>query len=400
MVNRHPFRYKRKVTEAAAQRLILKGGGSAALGFLIRLGARLLFVLMAGRLFGVTLFGAFVIAVAVVELAVTLGGAGMKRQLFKLLDEERGGRSPAHIVLDGVVLVTLDEPRLHRPADAGRGPAPARPARGQHRPRLAAARADDPRPGPARSAARRDPLDAHDAPPGLGALDHRALCRARRLGAGLGARLPGDRARHRLLGRHARRARSTRWSAPASASAPSGSAATACPRRASASSRRQTALPTLSDFTSALAGRLDLYLVGLFLGESPAGIYGMARQVRTPIRQVRQSFDGLLTPDRLAHAQPRRPRADRPGHRLGDPPDPRHPAAHADRPGRDRRALARLDRPGIRRRLSRHAAARRGRVHPGRLWRLRPDPALPPPGPDPLAHRASPPPPISPRASS
>jgi O-antigen/teichoic acid export membrane protein len=59
---------------------------------------------------------------------------------------------------------------------------------------------------------------------------------------------------------------------------------------------KETALPTLSDFTNALAGRLDLYLVGLFLGESPAGIYGMARQVRTPIRQVRQSFDGLLTP--------------------------------------------------------------------------------------------------------
>jgi O-antigen/teichoic acid export membrane protein len=59
---------------------------------------------------------------------------------------------------------------------------------------------------------------------------------------------------------------------------------------------RETALPTLSDFTNALAGRLDLYLVGLFLGEAPAGIYGMARQVRTPIRQVRQSFDALLTP--------------------------------------------------------------------------------------------------------
>jgi O-antigen/teichoic acid export membrane protein len=59
---------------------------------------------------------------------------------------------------------------------------------------------------------------------------------------------------------------------------------------------RETALPTLSDFANALAGRLDLYLVGAFLGESAAGIYGMARQIRTPIRQVRQSFDSLLTP--------------------------------------------------------------------------------------------------------
>jgi O-antigen/teichoic acid export membrane protein len=56
------------------------------------------------------------------------------------------------------------------------------------------------------------------------------------------------------------------------------------------------ALPTATDGASALLGRLDLYLVGLFLGEAPAGIYNMARQMRTPIRQVRQSLDGLLTP--------------------------------------------------------------------------------------------------------
>ena len=88
MVNRLRHGYKHKVTASPAQRLILRGGGSAALGFVIRFGARLLFVIVAGRLFGVALFGAFAIAVAVVELAVTLGGAGMKRQLFKLLDED------------------------------------------------------------------------------------------------------------------------------------------------------------------------------------------------------------------------------------------------------------------------------------------------------------------------
>ena len=53
------------------------------------------------------MFGAFSIAVAVVELAVTIGGAGMKRQLFKLLDEEKDGRTPPHILIDGIVLVTL-----------------------------------------------------------------------------------------------------------------------------------------------------------------------------------------------------------------------------------------------------------------------------------------------------
>ncbi|MCA1658528.1 MAG: hypothetical protein LC627_04435, partial [Verrucomicrobiaceae bacterium] len=90
---------------STAQRLILRGGSSAALGFLIRLGARLLFVFIAGRLFGVALFGAFSIAVAVVELAVTIGGAGMKRQLFKLLDEGHHLRLPPHILIDGIVLV-------------------------------------------------------------------------------------------------------------------------------------------------------------------------------------------------------------------------------------------------------------------------------------------------------
>ena len=48
---------------------------------------------------------------------------------------------------------------------------------------------------------------------------------------------------------------------------------------------------TLNDFCNSLYGQLDLYLVGLLLGEHGAGIYGMARQVRTPVRQVRQSLE-------------------------------------------------------------------------------------------------------------
>jgi O-antigen/teichoic acid export membrane protein len=59
---------------------------------------------------------------------------------------------------------------------------------------------------------------------------------------------------------------------------------------------RLTAMPTLTDLAGALFARIDLYLVGMLMGEAPAGIYGMARQMRTPPRQVRQSFDGMLTP--------------------------------------------------------------------------------------------------------
>jgi O-antigen/teichoic acid export membrane protein len=295
LVNRHVRGYKRKVTAAAAQRLILKGGGSAALGFLIRLGARLLFVVMAGRLFGVALFGAFTIAVAVVELAVTLGGAGMKRQLFKLLDEEQGGRSPPHIVIDGLILVTLASliciapimlvVALHPPGQIAGNTATAllllapmilgqalldlllAATRWTHRMRhqVWARSIIEPYAGVAASAL-------------AWALGFQATGLiigywAGTLGA-LGYALVGAR---QCLGpfrlRRYRLSPSRLWFVV-----------------------RETALPTLSDFTNALAGRLDLYLVGLMLGEVPAGIYGMARQVRTPIRQVRQSFDGLLTP--------------------------------------------------------------------------------------------------------
>lgn len=111
---------------STAQRLILRGTSSAALGFVIRLAARLLFVFIAGRLFGVALFGAFSIAVAVVELAVTIGGAGMKRQLFKLLDEGHHLRSPPHIVIDGIVLVFVASFICAAPIMLAVGLAPAR----------------------------------------------------------------------------------------------------------------------------------------------------------------------------------------------------------------------------------------------------------------------------------
>ena len=294
MVNRRCVRYKRKVS-ATAQRLILKGGGAAALGFLIRFGARLLFVLMAGRLFGVALFGAFTIAVAVVELAVTIGGAGLKRQLFKLLDEERGGRSPPHILLDGIVLTTLASLACILPlmlvvallppgALAGNTAAAllllAPMILGQSLLDLLLA------------ATRWTHLMRHQVW-ARSIIEPYAGVAVSALAWGLGFQATGL-----VIGY---------WAGTLGALAYALLGARQClgpfhlrPYRLSLKRLRfivkETALPTLSDCTNALAGRLDLYLVGLFLGESPAGIYGMARQVRTPIRQVRQSFDGLLTP--------------------------------------------------------------------------------------------------------
>lgn len=280
---------------STAQRLILRGGSSAALGFLIRLGARLLFVFIAGRLFGVALFGAFSIAIAVVELAVTIGGAGMKRQLFKLLDENHHSRPAPHIVMDGIVLVFIASFLCAAPIMLAVALVP-------------------------------DSLIAGNTATALFLLAPMILGQSL-----LDLLLAATRWTHKM--RHHVWARSIiepyagvaasclawaagyqatgliigYWAGTIAAVAYSLAGARRClgpfslgtyhlvPSRF-AQVIRETALPTLSDFTNALAGRLDLYLVGLFLGESAAGIYGMARQIRTPIRQVRQSFDSLLTP--------------------------------------------------------------------------------------------------------
>ncbi len=280
---------------STAQRLILRGSTSAALGFVIRLGARLLFVFIAGRLFGVALFGAFSIAVAVVELAVTIGGAGMKRQLFKLLDEGHHLRSPPHIVIDGVVLVFAASVLCIAPIMLAVAFAPAS-------------------------------LIAGNTATALFLLAPMILGQSL-----LDLLLAATRWTHKM--RHQVWARSIiepyagvvaswlawaagyqttgliigYWAGTIAAVVYSLVGARRCLGPFSlgtyrigpahfAQVVRETALPTLSDCANALAGRLDLYLVGAFLGESAAGIYGMARQIRTPIRQVRQSFDSLLTP--------------------------------------------------------------------------------------------------------
>lgn len=295
MVNRRPHGYKPKIMTSTAQRLILRGGSSAALGFLIRLAARLLFVFIAGRLFGVALFGAFSIAVAVVELAVTIGGAGMKRQLFKLLDEGHHLRSPPHIVIDGIVLVFVASLSCAAPIMLVVVLAPAS-------------------------------LMAGNTTAALFLLAPMILGQSL-----LDLLLAATRWTHKM--RHQVWARSIiepyagviaswlawaagyqttgliigYWAGTIAAVIYSLVAVRRCLGPYSLRTYhlapvhffqnvRETALPTLSDFTNALAGRLDLYLVGAFLGESAAGIYGMARQIRTPIRQVRQSFDSLLTP--------------------------------------------------------------------------------------------------------
>ncbi len=280
--------------EGRAHRLILRGGLSAGGGLAVRLGARLIFLAVAAQLFGAALFGAFSLAVGVVELATAIAGLGMKRYLFKLL-EEPGGRSQGHVFLDTVLLVSFVGLVL--------GAAIA-------------------------AAAVAVPVSA------LAPQTARALLFVAPLVAGqalLDLFLAATRWKHRMRYEVVARSLIEPWVGLAGTVAVflagfeasglvAGYAAGTIAALAYAGvgvyrsfgglglrryrphpaalwgMLRVTIVPTTTDMTAAFFGRADLYLVGLLLGEVPAGIYSMARQLRTPIRQARQAFDSLLTP--------------------------------------------------------------------------------------------------------
>jgi O-antigen/teichoic acid export membrane protein len=289
-----PFGDEPMSDSGAAQGLILRGGASAGLGLVFRLGARLVFMFMAARLFGAAAFGAYSLAVATVELAVAISGLGMKRYLFKLL-EDRGERPPGHVLLDSILLVGLASlvlstgialaavaiPRGVLAEQTAAGMLWAAPmvggqalidllgaaTRWKHRMRYEVVSRSLVEPYVGTAGAIVAYLAGFDstglllgyAAGTLGALAYTAVGTRLCFGS-LG--LPSYRPRAaRLLG-----------------------------------TLRESAMPTATDSAAALFYRIDLYLVGAFLGEAPAGIYAMARQFRTPIRQTRQAFDSLLTP--------------------------------------------------------------------------------------------------------
>lgn len=282
-------------SDADAHRLIVRGGGSAAAGYVIRFGARLLFLFVAARLFGVVLFGAFSLAVAAVELAVAVGGLGMKRLLFRLLEERPADRPPESVILDAAILVGAASLILSAAMMLAIMLVPA----GLLAPNTAFAML-----ALAPIVAGQSLLDLF-----LAATRWKQKMRyevaARSLvepyvavAAAVAAYAAGFEEAGLLV---------SYWAGTLAALA----YALFGLRRCYAFSapphyrislrrlqviRRSSAMPTLTDLTGGLFARLDLYLVGLSLGEAPAGIYNLARQMRTPARQVRQSFDGLLTP--------------------------------------------------------------------------------------------------------
>lgn len=272
----------------------MRGASASVAGLGIRLGARLLFLVIAGQLYGAALFGAYSLAVASVELAVAIAGLGMKRLIFQHLDE-RGERPAEHVLADAALLVTV----------AGAALAAA----------IVAALAIVP-----------EALISANTARALALLAPMVLCQAL-----LDLLLAATRWRHLIRYEIAGRSIVEPYAAVAAAAAAfylgygaSGlligywAGTLAALVFALAGVRRCFAAAGLAGYrpgaarlgamlrgalantaTDALSGaflRLDLYLVGILIGERTAGIYGMARQLAQPIRQVRQGFDGLLTP--------------------------------------------------------------------------------------------------------
>lgn len=267
---------------------------STALGFAIKAGARFVFLFVAGRLFGVALFGAFGVAVAIVELAVAAGGLGMKRMLFKLLDERPEDRPAIHVVLDAALIVIAASLTIAAVIMAVTRLVPLSQSAATGTalfilaPMIAGQALLD-----LLLAATRWKQKIRYEVTARSIVEPYAGVAAAMLAYWFGATAIGLPLSY--------------WAGTLAAVAYTvyglrhcyGSFALSSyriKRRTLLAAFRTTSAATVSDIINALFGRVDLYLVGAFLGESAAGLYGMARQGRTPIRQVRQSFDGLLTP--------------------------------------------------------------------------------------------------------
>lgn len=279
------------------ERLIMRGAQASAAGFLVRLAARLLFLLAAGRLFGPAAFGAFAVAVATVELIVAAGSLGTKKTAFQLLEEDPAepSRPAAHRLIDLTLLVAgttlvlstlvvaaaLAVPSaLLAPATAAALILLAPMAAGQALLDLflAATRW--------KQAIRYEVVARSIVEPWMllagGALAWWLGWKAEGLAIGYGFGTLAALA-YAIVG-----ARRQFGGFRLVAYRPSAGAF--------ARIARSSASNASTDLVNTLYMRADLYLVGILLGEAAAGLYGMARQIVAPLRQVRQSFDGLLIP--------------------------------------------------------------------------------------------------------
>ena len=278
-------------------RLVVLGSLSAALGYFFRLFARLLFLFVAGRMFGAALFGAYSVGVALVEVAVIAGGLGTRWLIFPWLDahEQEGGRSSAHRLLDATaavaaasgliaaatMLIVAVLPPAFLATNAAAAIfwlAPTIVFQALIELLLAATRW--------RRVMRYEVIGKSIVQPYAsiavaliawrsGVRDHGLIL------AYAGGTLAAFAYSLFAIGLSFERGAFRNWRLQM---APAGT------RRAA------IAANTGTELVEALFSRIDIYAVGILLGESAVGAYAMAKQLAVSLRQVRQSFDGMLIP--------------------------------------------------------------------------------------------------------
>jgi O-antigen/teichoic acid export membrane protein len=94
-------------TDRQDQQDIVRGFGANFLGFLAKFGARAPFLFVAGSLYGSNAFGRYVIIIAIIETLSNIASFGLKRSLFKFLDDDAAaikGCKPEATIAAAVIL--------------------------------------------------------------------------------------------------------------------------------------------------------------------------------------------------------------------------------------------------------------------------------------------------------
>jgi O-antigen/teichoic acid export membrane protein len=273
----------------------MRGAQASAAGFVVRLAARLLFLLAAARLFGPAAFGAFALAVATVELIVSAGSLGTKKTAFQLLAEDGAdpARPAAHRLIDLALLVagaSLVLSLLVMAAALAAPPAMLGPATAAALFMLAPMAAGQALLDLFLAATRWKQAIRYE-------VVARSVIEPWSLLAGCGlAWLLGWRAEGLAIGYGCGTLAALAYAIAGARRRLGGFRLARYRPAALGATLRSSASNASTDLINGLYMRADLYLVGILLGEAAAGLYGMARQIVAPLRQVRQSFDGLLIP--------------------------------------------------------------------------------------------------------
>ncbi len=86
------------------KRDIKRGSTLSILGFLARLCARVPFLFIAGRLYGTASYGEYVLLTAIVETTALLSTFGLKRTIFRFIDEKNSEQGDGFVIRHSLIL--------------------------------------------------------------------------------------------------------------------------------------------------------------------------------------------------------------------------------------------------------------------------------------------------------